>query len=150
MNRIFKRLAVPLSAAAVLGTAGFAYMASNTVDSSNAGQGTGTVSGYHVYDVHYPTGTNYSCIGVLNPTQPGQSQNGIKCVSFKVAPDNAGFAAVDIYDGNGTLLGGGGASNCSEDATSHVWTCNVGLNGGPDAIPVAQIAYVDVEAIQTS
>ncbi len=34
MNRIIKRLAVPLSAAAVLGTAGFAYMASNTVSTS--------------------------------------------------------------------------------------------------------------------
>ena len=53
MNRIIKRLAVPLSAAAVLGTAGFAYMASNSVAPSYAGQGTGTISGFVVSDISY-------------------------------------------------------------------------------------------------
>lgn len=144
MNRIIKRLAVPLSAAAVLGTAGFAYMASNTVSPSNAGQGTGVVSGYNVTDVHYPA----AGLVALGTSKPGDSQNGVTQVAFTVNPDNAGFTAVDVYDANGTLLGGGGATNCSE--TSGVWTCNVGTLSGNGPIPVALIRYVDVEAVQTS
>lgn len=146
MNRIIKRLAVPLSAAAVLGTAGFAYMASNTVDPSNAGQGTGVVSGYHVYDVHYPA----AGLAALNTNKPGDSQNGVTQVAFKVDPNNAGFAAVDLYDANGTLLGGGGATNCSKDTTTSVWTCTVGALVGQAPIPVTEIRYVDIEAVQTS
>lgn len=53
MNRIVKRLAVPLSAAAVLGTAGFAYMAHNSIDTTYAGQMTGTVDAYNVSSVHF-------------------------------------------------------------------------------------------------
>lgn len=53
MNRIVKRLAVPLSAAAVLGTAGFAYMANNPVETSYAGAGSGVVDGYAVYDISF-------------------------------------------------------------------------------------------------
>lgn len=48
MNRIVKRLAIPLGAAAIIGTSGFAFMASNTVSPSYAGEGLSTVSGYTV------------------------------------------------------------------------------------------------------
>lgn len=48
MNRTIKRLALPLGAAAILGTSGFAYMASNTVVGSWAGEGQSTISGYDV------------------------------------------------------------------------------------------------------
>ena len=145
MNRIIKRVVLPLGAAAVVGSAGFAYMATNTVDPSNAGQGTGTVSGYHVYDVHYPA----AGLVALGTSQPGDSQNGVTQVAFKVDPDNAGFTAVDLYDNAGTLLGGGGATNCSR-AGSGVWTCTVGTLSGNGPIPVTDIKYVDVEAVQTN
>ena len=142
MNRTVKRLAIPIGVAAALGTSGFAYMASNTVSTSHAGQGSGSVAGYNVYDVHYPA----AGLVALPTTKPGDSQNGVTQVSFKVSPDNAGFAAVDLYDSNGNLLGGGGASNCSE--SGGVWTCTVG-DGNNNPIPVTEIADVDVEAVQT-
>jgi len=157
MNRIIKRVVLPLGAAAVVGSAGFAYMATNTVSGSNAGQGTGVVSGYSVTDVHYPNGTftspsgnSYNCLQNLPAAHPGDSQTGIECVSFKVRPDNAGFAAVDVYDASGNQLGGGGATECAEDATSTVWTCGVSAGPVGSAIPVTLIRKVDIEAIQTS
>lgn len=62
MNRTLKRLLLPVGAATVLGTAGFAYMASGTLDTSYASIQTGSVDGYHVSNVHYTTmnepGTN--------------------------------------------------------------------------------------------
>lgn len=39
--------------AGVMGVSGFAFTASNTVDPSKAGDGTGAVSGYLVTGVHY-------------------------------------------------------------------------------------------------
>lgn len=49
------RLLLVGGGAVVLATAGFAYMASNTVASSYAGEGSGTVSGYNVSAIHYTT-----------------------------------------------------------------------------------------------
>lgn len=55
MNRTLKRLAIPVGAAAILGTSGFAFMASNQFDhaASFAGDGAQTISGYVVSNVHY-------------------------------------------------------------------------------------------------
>ena len=55
MNRTIKRLVLPVGAAAILGTTGFAYMASGTLDTSYASVQTGSVDGYHVSNVHYIT-----------------------------------------------------------------------------------------------
>lgn len=82
MNRIIKRLAVPLSAAAVLGTAGFAYMASNTVPNTNAGAGSATISGYTVSHVHYTLMDH----GVAHAAVDAQ----VKAVSFDLTADNPG------------------------------------------------------------
>lgn len=53
MNRTMKRMALPIGAALILGSSGFAYMAANTVPQSFAGNGAGTISGYTVSDIHY-------------------------------------------------------------------------------------------------
>lgn len=53
MNRTIKRIAVPVGAALILGSSGFAFMASNSVPTSYAGNGSGTIAGYNVSDVHY-------------------------------------------------------------------------------------------------
>lgn len=77
MNRIIKRLAVPLSAAAVLGTAGFAYMASNSVDPSYAGTGTSTISGFNVTNIsYYSDGTNFTYVNFdVDPQGPHTSSS---------------------------------------------------------------------------
>lgn len=154
MNRTVKRLAIPIGVAAVLGTTGFAFMASNSVAQSNAGQGIGTVAGYTVTDVHYPTQAYLN----MDSTE-GNPINGVTSVSFQLTPDNAGFVAVDFFDKNGTEIGGsGGPNNCTEDTTTHVWTCtNFDMASASyskyepfHAIPSTDIAKVEVEAIQTN
>ncbi|MGO9150333.1 MAG: hypothetical protein ACLP1E_00455 [Acidimicrobiales bacterium] len=67
-------------------------------------------------------------------------QDGVTSVSFQLSPDNATWAAVQLYDVNGNVIGGGGASNCGE--TDGWWTCIV------TATPMVNIAYLDVEAAQ--
>lgn len=59
MNRIVKRMAVPVGAAIILGSSGFAFMASSNVDASHAGSGVGVVGGYNVSDITYDTAANY-------------------------------------------------------------------------------------------
>jgi hypothetical protein len=52
MNRTLRKLMIP-GVGVVLATSGFAFMASNTVAASNAGQGEQAISGYDVSNVHY-------------------------------------------------------------------------------------------------
>jgi hypothetical protein len=149
--------------AALGGGAASAFTASNTVAPTNAGEGTGTVSGYTVYNISY-TGLTSANAGASLPDNdysggsvpegntgtPGYIggsfgvQDGVTTVSFQLSPDNATWAAVQLYDSNGTVIGGGGASNCGE--TSGWWTCNINDGGSP--VPMGNIAYLDVEAAQ--
>ena len=46
MNRVMKRMALPVGAALILGSSGFAYMASNGVERSYAGEGHGEIAGF--------------------------------------------------------------------------------------------------------
>ena len=139
MPRLARRL-VLLGGIAILALGGFAYMASNSVGASYAGQGTGPISGYTVSNISYSNG-----LAALPTTKPGDSQNGITEVSFTLSPDNANFTAVDLYNSGGTLVGGGGANNCTE--TTGTWTCNVTALDGTSPIPVTDVAYIDVEAV---
>ena len=172
--RILPRRLFVFGGAIAVAAGGFAYMASNSVATTNAGEGAGAVSGYTVYNVHYtgltspnggvslpnndytetPTGSlgNTGSMGYLGaPTVNGlQEQDGVTSVSFQLSPDNATWAAVQLYNAGGTVIGGGGASNCGE--TGGWWTCIVGdtgadsTSGGP--VPVSDIAYLDGEAAQ--
>jgi hypothetical protein len=145
------------------GGAASAFTASNTVAPSFAGEGTGTVSGYTVYNISY-TGLTSPNAGASLPDNtytggsvpqgntgtpsyigaPFGTQDGVTTVSFQLNPDNATWAAVTLYDSNGNIIGGGGASNCGE--TGGWWTCNINNGGAP--VPMANIAYLDVEAAQ--
>lgn len=53
MNRTMKRLVIPAAAAAILGTSGFAFMASNSVAESFAGEGSATIAGFQVSNISY-------------------------------------------------------------------------------------------------
>lgn len=149
--------------AAVVASAGFAFMASNTVGQSYAGEGANQVSGYTVSNIEYSgvVGSGGGSAGTMNWTNANNASglpgDGIvTTVSFTVNPDNALWSEVQLYDGNGVVIGGGGATNCKE--ANGVWTCAItGSAGyaGPDSAwqvnesgaPVSQIAKVDVEAV---
>ena len=154
MRRLSRRLALWGGAAAIAG-GGFAFMASNTVHTSYVGDSAGVVSGYTVYTIGYSgvaavgnpghnTGTMVY-IGTVNGNMTISHQDGVTTVSFRLSPDNAHWAAVQLYNKTKAVIGGGGASNCSETLGSRVWTCVVTGPGGA-AIPGYAIAYIDVEA----
>lgn len=92
MNRTIKRLALPLGAAAILGTSGFAYMASNTVGTTYAGQGSGPISGYTLLDYHYN----------VTGTQNVQGKTSIASVDITL-DHGAHNATLYITDSNGNL-----------------------------------------------
>jgi hypothetical protein len=134
---------------------------------SFAGEGSAAVSGYNVYNIEYAgvqgvgdpaynsTGNGLSATGTMvylnEPTVGGLTeQDGVQYVAFQLAPDNAHWAAVQLYNAAGTVTGGGGASSCTEktsptanpafwggdqgngtlgegsfDSTAGIWICNV-------------------------
>lgn len=55
MNNTVKRIALPLGAAVVIGSSGFAFMASNSVPETRAGDGSNVITGYTVSNVDYDT-----------------------------------------------------------------------------------------------
>lgn len=63
MKKVIRRVVIPGAAAAVIGAGGFAFMASNTVAQTYAGQGSGQISGYTVSNVHYNLIDNGSGVG---------------------------------------------------------------------------------------
>jgi hypothetical protein len=77
MNRTLRMLMVP-AVATVVGTTGFAFMASNTVPVTHAGEGRADISGYEVSDVTY----GYGHRGGQNPTPGNNGAGAIRSVSF--------------------------------------------------------------------
>lgn len=67
MPRKIRRF-LPVVAAAALATSGFAYMASNTVDASNAGQGSADISGYTVTGIHYVSDSTHKSLNEVDFT----------------------------------------------------------------------------------
>lgn len=133
MNRITKRLALPVVAAAVLGTSGYAFMASNSVPDTFAGQGQGVINPANVTNVHYTIadhGSNYV-------------DEEIRAVSFTV--DKAAVSGQTIYavvqDGStnnhyypGTTSNSGSwhkyavCTQTAGDAASSSYNCAIGPN----------------------
>jgi hypothetical protein len=146
---VAKVVGVAVVVATLGGGAAFAFTAHNTVDTSYAGQGNGAVDGYTVSNISYG-------LTPIPANAPGDPQDAISSVSFNLTPDNATSAAVDIWGysnengtgTDGTLIGGGGGSNCTE--TAGLWTCQVtGLGNdytsGPYPTP-SNITSIDVQA----
>ena len=103
------RLAVIAIILALLMAAAYGFAAANTVDTSSAGIGDNTISGYTVDDVAYTLAAN--------------SEN-LSAVDFTLTPAAGGSAAETVkaktYDG-GTYV------NCSETVAvdGETWTCPV-------------------------
>ena len=110
MRSIVRRVALPIGAAVVLGSTGFAFMASNSVAASHAGTGGGEISGYNVRNVHYHI--------VDNPLTPGGTY--IQTVSFTLSPDNATNLEAWFTDDAGNFVSGFYAT-CNESAGT--WLC---------------------------
>lgn len=82
MNRTLRRIALPIGAAALLGSSGFAFMATNVQQASSAGTSSNSVNGYNVNDIHYVACGTFTAM------------NGNFCnVEFKLVPHNGGAPA---------------------------------------------------------
>jgi hypothetical protein len=120
MNRTFKRLAIPVGAAAALSTAGFAFMASNTVAPSSAGEGSNSVTGYTV------SGVNYSAQQGWGQPAPLYS---VSAVKFILTSNGTGAASGQPANVNAALLG---TSATRSDCVISSWTVNgSGQGTGP-------------------
>lgn len=134
MKRLPRRLALWGGAAAVA-AGGFAFMASNTVSASGAGEGQGTVSGYTVSHIHYTTALGhpvpgsqgmYTVTGVtftlsVPPGTPPSAQ------VYTTAPTTVSVAALKTGYGPSTVLGSG---TCTINAGSHPWAPDSGTRFG--------------------
>ena len=109
MNNRLVRFAVAFGAAAAVAGGAYAFTAANTVPTSNAGAGSGTVSGYTVTNVHY----------ALNATTPSN----IDSLTFTVSPviPSTGSGKVIVQ----ALLTSGGPDTftCSTNTAGDVVTC---------------------------
>jgi hypothetical protein len=108
-SRIPLRWFVMFALALTLGTAAYGFAASNTVPTSNAGDGSATISGYTVSAVHY----------TLNATNPAN----IDSVSFTIAPamPAGGTVMVKLVAAGTTFKGctvtGGTSVSCPSSGT---------------------------------
>ena len=110
MNRIMKRAALPVGAALILGSGGFAYMAQNTQAASSAGYSTAAVNGFDVNSIHYnacvPMNGNYCSVEFLLKPKGGEAP--ANTGTNVQAALNGGAFSTCIYEGapgsnNGTL-----------------------------------------------
>jgi len=117
MNRLVRRVAIPGAAAVVIATGGFAFMASNSVASSYAGQGTASISGYNVSHIHYT---------LKNQGGPVGNDLYVQSVTFTLNhPADANNIAAFIYNTVNTPARYGECVAGPGGTTSHpVFTCS--------------------------
>jgi hypothetical protein len=145
----FRRLLLVGGGAAVLATAGFAYMASNTVPITSAGQASAAVTGYTVTNVTYNGGSGDNCGGTCY----------IGTVGFTLTADNANsqnngkpvFVYVDVEGSNNGEIAN--ADGCTVPAGTLVgatgqWTGNFTCTLNPNTATVAEVDFLDIAATQ--
>ena len=151
MNSTIKRLAIPAGMAAALGTAGFAFMASNTAPVTSAGEGANGVSGYTVSNVSYQTQQGW---GHALPSFSVGSVKFVLTSNATDAPANAKPANV-----NAALLG---TSASKSECTISSWTivgsghgtgpvtCSYGTSDNQSSAPALEqdVTGLDVTANQ--
>jgi hypothetical protein len=110
------RRIVMLGGALAIAGGGFAFMASNTVAASNAGVGSGAISGYSV--------TNISYALVTNALVPGGTY--IQQVNFTLTPGAATASNVLAWfeDSSSSFVSGYyGCTQTGGNATASTWNC---------------------------
>lgn len=123
MKRLGRKLMVP-AFGAVVAAGGFAFLASNNVGASSAGNGDASISGYTVSDISYTH--------IPDDRSPGYAV--ISSVTFTL-DKAASQVTANIYQGTGDGHGDGGVyvpyDNCSLDTTAtnpNTWTCTFGAS----------------------
>ncbi len=109
--RFFSPLRIVLVAvvAAVVAGGAYAFTAANTVPATNAGSGSGTVSGYTVSSIHYG----------LNSTTP----NNIDSLTFSISPAVPSTGSGKVIVQAALTTGGPNNYTCSTDAPGTTVTC---------------------------
>lgn len=120
MNRTRTRRLLAVAILAALAVAAFGFAASNTVNDSKAGDGSGTVSGYTVSNIDYN----------LDPSNPAN----IDSVEFDLDA-----AAEDVYVSHD---GGTTWTACNPGAGNH-FTCD--FNPNIQVLPLTQLRVVAAE-----
>jgi hypothetical protein len=111
MRSIVRRVALPIGAAALLGSGGFAFMAVNGVPESHAGAGENTISGYNVSNIHYAY--------IDNPGNP--HLNYIKSVTFTL-DHQASRASAQIHSTSADPAWVP-YTDCGSPDGGYTWTC---------------------------
>lgn len=109
MGHRLTRLAVAFAAAAVVAGGAYAFTAANTVPSSNAGSGSGTVSGYTVTNVHY----------ALDSTTPAN----IDSLTFNVSPVIPSTGSGKVVVQASLTTGGPNNYTCTTNTAGDTVTC---------------------------
>ena len=110
LKRVSKvRLVVALVVAIAIAGGTYAFTAANTVPATNAGAGTGTVSGYTVTSVHY----------TLNATTPAN----IDSTTFNVSPTIPSTGQGKVVVQAGLTTGGPNSYTCTTNVAGDTVTC---------------------------
>ncbi|MDE3191108.1 MAG: hypothetical protein KGL94_09850 [Acidobacteriota bacterium] len=103
------RLGVAVVAAAAVAGGAYAFTAANTVPSTNAGAGSGTVSGYTVTNLHYS----------LNATTPAN----IDSLTFNVSPVIPSTSSGKVIVQASLSSGGPNTYTCTTNTAGDTVTC---------------------------
>lgn len=155
MRRLPRRLALWGGAAAIAG-GGFAFMASNVLTASGAGEGSAPVTGYTVSNVTYNTASGYGCGGTtacyIHTVQFTLATRALKPSQAYTAPPKFVRAALD--GASGQFLANTTCAPSSPWATGmgH-FTCTVTgtvTNTGfvTNSVRVKNVHHLDVTATQ--
>jgi hypothetical protein len=113
-------VAIILAAAVAMAFAAYAFTASNTVPASNAGDGSGTISGYTISNVQYQ-------LEAANPAN-------IDSVTFTTSA-SAGTVKAKVVAASTTY------TDCTGGPTS--WTCDLSPN--PTVVSADQLRVIAVQ-----
>jgi hypothetical protein len=102
-------LIVAVVVAAAIGGGAYAFTASNTVPTTTAGSGAGTVSGYTVTNLHYN----------LNATSPAN----IDSLTFTISPVVPSTSTGKVVIQAALTVGGPTSYTCTTDTTGATVTC---------------------------
>ena len=100
---------VAVVVAAAIGGGAYAFTASNTVPTTTAGSGAGTVSGYTVTNLHYN----------LNATSPAN----IDSLTFTISPVVPSTSTGKVVIQAALTVGGPTSYTCTTDTTGATVTC---------------------------
>jgi hypothetical protein len=131
MHNRLVRFAVAFGAAAAVAGGAYAFTAANTVPTSNAGAGSGVVSGYTVTNVHY----------ALDATTPAN----VDSLTFNVSPVIPSTGTGKVIVQAALSIGGPNTYTCSTNTAGDTVTC---ATTSPQQLTAALLTSLTVVAAQ--